>query len=73
MEFFWTVRCENKRKKYSKPRSFRRHIDTNREIDCKCYYLEKSFASLTGANAIVLTGGIVPAHSAAALVSTRTL
>lgn len=33
-------------------------------------YLEKPFASLTGTNPVVLTGGVVPTHSTAALTPT---
>lgn len=39
-------------------------------INVSVFYLEKAFASLTGSNPVVLTGGVVPAHSTAALIAT---
>lgn len=69
LEFFWTVRC--KKKKYEEwgwtlLETWYKYV--YRLVTS--YYLEKSFAALTGANPIVLTGGMVSTHRTAALTST---
>lgn len=67
LEFFWTVRCE-----INISRNQKRLSSAGVHKRVRLEYLEESFAALAGSYTVVLTGGIVAAHGAAALVPTGT-
>lgn len=60
LEFFWTVRCEINKKESET------HL-LSRCARMRFCYLEESFAALAGSYSVVLTGGVVATHGAAAL------